>query len=72
LGNRQFVSQDDFFIKNDRCAEQITIDVLIVPVDNDFSEDWEVLFTTDRIRHLEPPSHLMPLKTAIKYNKPSL
>jgi hypothetical protein len=33
LGNRQFVSQDDFFIKNDRCAEQITIDVLIVPVD---------------------------------------
>jgi recombinational DNA repair ATPase RecF len=27
LGNRQFVSQDDFFIKNDRCAEQITIDM---------------------------------------------
>jgi putative ATP-dependent endonuclease of OLD family len=22
LGNRQFVSQDDFFIKDDRCAEQ--------------------------------------------------
>ncbi len=73
LGNRQFVSQDDFFIKDNRCAEQITIDVLIVPVDDDgkqsddFSEDWEVLFTTDRIR-TDGIKSFLPLRTTVTFD----
>jgi putative ATP-dependent endonuclease of OLD family len=67
-----FVSQDDFFIKDDRCAEQITIDVLIVPVDaggkrnDDFSEDWEILFTTDRIR--TNANSCLPLRTTVTFD----
>jgi putative ATP-dependent endonuclease of OLD family len=73
LGNRQFVSQDDFFIKDNRCAEQITIDVLIVPLDangkqsDDFSEDWEVLFTTDRIR-TDGIKSFLPLRTTVTFD----
>ncbi len=73
LGNRQFVSQDDFFIKDNCCAEQITIDVLIVPVDadgkqnDDFSEDWEVLFTTDRIR-TDGIKSFLPLRTTVTFD----
>lgn len=73
LGNRQFVSQDDFFIKHNRCAENITIDVLIVPIDadgkqsEDFSEDWEVLLTTDRIR-TDGIKHFSPLRTSVTFD----
>ena len=72
LGNRQFVSQDDFFIKDSHCAKQITIDVLIVPVadgkqSDDFSEDWEALFTTDRIR-TDGIKSFLPLRTTVTFN----
>ncbi len=73
LGNRQFISQDDFFIKDNRCAEKITIDVLIVPVDaegkqsDDFSEYWEVLFTTDRIR-TDGIKSFLPLRTTVIFD----
>lgn len=73
LGNRQFISQDDFFIKDNCCAEQITIDVLIVPVDvdgkqsDDFSEDWEVLFTTDRIR-TDGINSFLPFRTTVIFD----
>jgi putative ATP-dependent endonuclease of OLD family len=32
LGNRQFISQDDFFIQGSSVSEKIIIDLLIVPV----------------------------------------
>ena len=35
LGNRQFISQDDFFIHGSSISEKIIIDLLIVPIDND-------------------------------------
>jgi len=68
LGNRQFISHDDFFIQDNNSCEQITIDLLIVPVDtngsqiDDFSEDWEVLLTTDRIR-TDGIKSFVPLRT---------
>ena len=34
LGSRQFVSQDDFFIQGNSISEKITIDLLVVPVDD--------------------------------------
>lgn len=73
LGNRQFISQDDFFIKDNCCAENITIDVLIVPVDadgqqkDDFSEDWEVLLTTDRVR-TDGIKSFLPLRIHVTFD----
>ncbi len=73
LGNRQFISQDDFFIKNNDRAKNIIIDVLIVPVDadsyqkDDFSEDWEILLTTDRVRTNGIKSFL-PLRTHVTFD----
>ncbi|MEA2077019.1 MAG: AAA family ATPase [Candidatus Marinimicrobia bacterium] len=74
LGNRQFVSQDDFFIQGRSVSEKIIIDLLIVPVDGDgkrfadFSEDWEILFTTDRIRNDIVGKAFVPLRTIITFD----
>lgn len=73
LGNRQFVSQDDFFIKDVITADQIIIDILIVPVDsdsvqqNDFEEDWEILLTTDRIK-TDGTKSFVPLRTIVTFD----
>ena len=71
LGNRQFVSQDDFFIQGS--TEKIIIDLLIVPIDDgeqcdDFSEDWEILFTTDRIRNDGTGNAFVPIRTIITFD----
>ena len=74
LGNRQFISQDDFFIQGSSVNEKIIIDLLIVPIDGsgirneDFSEDWEVLFTTDRIRNDDTGDAFIPLRTIITFD----
>jgi len=74
LGNRQFISQDDFFIQGSSVNEKIIIDLLIVPIDGsgirneDFSEDWEVLFTTDRIRNDDTGHAFIPLRTIIIFD----
>src|SRR5665648_86227 len=53
LGSRQFVSHDDFF-RGSSASDKIIIDLLITPIKNDgkqcedFSDRWEILFTTDR------------------------
>jgi len=74
LGNRQFISQDDFFIQGSTINEKIIIDLLIVPTDDngirneDFSENWEVLFTTDRIRSDGAGHSFIPLRTIIIFD----
>jgi putative ATP-dependent endonuclease of the OLD family len=74
LGNRQFVSQDDFFIQGSSVSEKIIIDLLIVPIDGDgkqcenFSDDWEILFTTDRIRNDEIGNSFVSLRTVIIFD----
>jgi len=74
LGNRQFVSQDDFFIQGSVVSEKIIIDLLIVPIDDsgirceDFLEDWEILFTTDRIRNDVEGKAFVPLRTIITFD----
>lgn len=71
FGNRQFLSQDDFYIENNYVGTQITVDVLIVPLNDDksknFSEDWEVLLTTDRIKALED-GDFVPLRTLVSFD----
>lgn len=73
LGTRQFITQDDFFIRDNKSANEIIIDILILPVDEDsklvedFAEDWEILFTTDRIR-TDGRKSFIPLRTIITFD----
>ncbi len=74
LGNRQFVTQDDFFIPRNSVSEKIIIDLLIVPINDDgkmaedFLEDWEILFTIDRIRNDDKGNSFVPLRTIITFD----
>lgn len=76
LGNRQFISQDDFFIQGSTANQKIIIDLLIVPPTDDngiinevFSENWEVLFTTERIRNDDDNGNaFIPLRTIITFD----
>ena len=74
LGNRQFVSQDDFFIQGNSVSEKIIIDLLIIPIDSagkrieEFSDEWEILFTTDRIRNNINEKAFVPLRTIITFD----
>ncbi len=74
LGSRQFISQDDFFIHGSLISEKIVVDLLIVPIGDggrqeaSFSEDWEILLTTDRIRNDAEGSAFVPLRTIITFD----
>ena len=74
LGNRQFLSQDDFYIQGNEKAEKITIDLLLIPLDQDghqtaeFSEKWENLFTINRIRTNDSGDSFVPLRTVITFD----
>jgi len=68
FGNRHFITQDDFFIENGESLEKIIIDVLIVSMEEDsFSEEWETLFGTVRIKDNEEKSYI-PLRTIITFD----
>ena len=76
FGNHQFISQDDFFIKENFPSQQIIIDVLIVPIDdkrcicNNFTEDWHSLFTEVRIKPDLDDSNKnqVPFRTKIEFD----
>ena len=74
LGNRQFISQDDFFIHGNSVSKNIIVDLLIVPIDSDgkqsdsFSEGWEELFTVERIRLDELSNAIVPIRTIISFD----
>lgn len=73
FGQRNFISQDDFHIKNNVTSSKIIIDLLIVPVNDsyeqieDFTEEWEVLFTTDRIK-TDGVNSFIPLRTIVTFD----
>jgi len=72
FGNRQFITQDDFFIENGRSIDKIIIDIKIVPIQNgveqnDFSEEWEILFTRDRIKD-DGEKSFIPLRTIVTFD----
>ncbi len=70
FGQRNFISQDDFYIKENISCSRIVVDILIIPVNDsfnqidDFTVDWEILFTTDRIKS-NGISNFVPLRTII-------
>lgn len=74
LGSGQFISQDDFFIDGNNTIDQITIDLLIIPIGddgnriNEFEEDWEILFTEDRIKTDIDGKSYIPLRTVITFD----
>lgn len=74
LGNRQFVTHDDFCVSDDESSDKIIIDVYIGPVDengktcDDFNEDWEALFTEDRIKIDTEGKSFIPLRTVVTYD----
>ena len=56
LGNRQFITEDDFYVSDTNKADKITIDIRIIPINDqnnrkdNFEEDWEIVFGVDRIK----------------------
>lgn len=74
LGNRLFLSQDDFYIQGNNVSDKIIIDLLIIPVNEsgervaDFHEDWEILFTINRIRSDDLGNSFVPLRTIITFD----
>ena len=75
LGNKQFITQDDFYVSDSDSADRIIVDVKIVPVGeeeqicDDFDADWEVLFTIDRITIDTEGKSFIPLRTIITYDE---
>lgn len=68
LGNRQFISQDDFFIHGNLVSEKVTIDILINPTNEQFDEDVEILLTTDRIRTNQNGDPCVPVRTILTFD----
>jgi putative ATP-dependent endonuclease of OLD family len=75
LGNRQFINHDDFYVSDSKSSDQIIIDIKIVPVSkdgknsNDFHENWEILFTEDRIIIDDEGKSYIPLRTIVTYDE---
>ncbi len=73
FGQRSFISQDDFYIKSNVISSKIIVDILIVPVNElyqqieDFTEEWEILFTTDRIK-TDGVNSFIPLRTIVTFD----
>jgi len=75
LGNRQFITQDDFYVSGSNSTDRIIVDIKIVPVGeegqicNDFDANWEVLFTEERITIDTEGKSFIPLRTVLTYDK---
>ena len=71
LGNRQFLSQDDFHIEGNSVHNEIIIDILIIPVDEEgkqikeFSDEWSEVFTESKMRFYNNDFACVPLRTVV-------
>lgn len=72
LGNSQFISQDDFYVSDNLGSEQkIIVDIKIIPINEDgkdvknFSDNWEILFTEEKIKTDLEGNHFIPLRTIV-------
>jgi putative ATP-dependent endonuclease of the OLD family len=75
LGNSQFITQDDFNVKDNTNTPEIVIDIKVVPVDKsgvccaDFDANWEVIFKEERIRIDGENNSFVPLRTIVTYDQ---
>ncbi|GBD86116.1 hypothetical protein BMS3Abin03_00025 [bacterium BMS3Abin03] len=71
LGNRLFISPDDFYISETEKVNEIIVDIRIVPIDNDakkannFTDEWLEIFTDDRIIVNAEGEQFIPLRTVV-------
>jgi putative ATP-dependent endonuclease of OLD family len=74
FGNGSFLSKEDFSIINETINEKIVIDVLIIPVDENFiqvenfSEEWETLFTEEKITIEAAGNQSINLRTCVTFD----
>ena len=76
LGNRQFITQDDFYTSDNNNSDKIIVDIKIVPVvgkdgirSNGFDENWETLFTENKIMFDTEGNSFVPLRTIVAYDE---
>lgn len=75
FGNRLFITSDDFCIADGNSSDTIIVDIIIIPVDDDkkkvdiFEEDWEILFTEDRISTNEDGNAFVAFRTIVSYDE---
>jgi putative ATP-dependent endonuclease of OLD family len=73
LGNRQFISPEDFCISQSSRSEKIIIDIRIIPISPEgtrspiFNPDWEILFTENRIINDTDGNQFIPLRTTVTF-----
>lgn len=71
FGNRQFISNDDFYVSDSGTSDKIVIDVKIVPINEqgdiieEFDDTWNELFTDDRVQINDDGNQLIPLRTVV-------
>lgn len=74
LGSRTFLTVDDLNIGETSIADQIIVDIRIIPVGadgkpiNEFEEDWETQFTADNIQ-IEGSQNYVGLRNIFIYNR---
>src|SRR5690606_7579473 len=74
FGNTQFISEEDFYTATGENINRITIDARLVPIDaagrrtNIFDENWETLFTEERIRIDDQGRQFIPIRANVIYD----
>lgn len=74
LGNINFLTQEDFFVDENGTIEQIIIDILFIPTDENgnktayFSEQWETIFTESCIQIDSDGNSFVGLRTIFDYD----
>lgn len=75
FGSTMFITADDFYLSGNERNTQIIVDVRIISYDTVserqleyFDEDYETLFTTERIRQDDVGNNVMQFRTVVIYN----
>ena len=73
LGNKTFLSSDDFYINGNTVADKIIVDIKIIShtdgvQDGIFSEEWETVFTDKRFTFDSTENQIVTIRTIATYD----
>lgn len=73
LGNKNFLSSDDFYINENTSVDKIIVDIKIIAhtegvQDDIFPEDWETVFTDNRFVFNSDGKQIVPIRTIASYD----
>ena len=73
LGNKNFLSSDDFYIDNNIPVDKIIVDIKIIhhtdgKQDDIFPEEWETVFTDKRFSITDDGKQIVPIRTIATYD----